>query len=109
MQEPTGQEEDMHNLSIPFKCYHCDKQGHSAVECKHKKAKCKLCQKVGHLARVLQAKGSKSTVHKDAGTKASKPTQKQGSVQVLEDNDTSDSSSEDHLHSIFKPGMHLVS
>ena len=65
MQEPsqvtTGQEEDMHKLSIHFKCYRCGKQGHSAVECKHKMAKCRLCQKVGHFARVCQAAGSKSS------------------------------------------------
>ena len=58
MQEPsqdiTGQEEDMHKLSIQFKCYRCGKQGHSATECKFKKAKCYLCQKVGHLSRVCQ-------------------------------------------------------
>ena len=58
MQEPSqvtaGQEEDMHKLSIHFtgKCYRCGKQGHSAVECKRKRAKCQLCQKAGHLARL---------------------------------------------------------
>ena len=39
----------------------------------------------------------KSTVHKDAGTKASRPTRKRGSVQTLQVDDASDSSSEDHL------------
>ena len=109
MQEPsqdiTGQEEDMHKLSIQFKCYRCGKQGHSATECKFKKAKCYLCQKVGHLARVCQATSGKSTAGKDAGTKASRDTQKRGSVQVLRvDEAASDSSSEDHLHSIFQLG-----
>ena len=70
MQEPsqatTGQDKDMHKLSIHLKCYCCGKQGYSAVECKHKKAKCCLCQKVGHFARVWQTAGSKSTAHKDA-------------------------------------------
>ena len=108
MQEPsqatTGQEEDMHKLSIHLKCYRCGKQGHSAVECKHKKAKCRLCQKIGHFARVCQTAGSKSTVHKDAGTKVSRPTRKRGSVQALQVDEASDSSSEDNLHSIFQLG-----
>ena len=113
MQDPsqatTGQEEDMHKLSIHLKCYRCGKQGHSAVECKHKKAKCRLCQKVGHLARVCQTAGSKSTVHKDAGTKVSRPTRKPGNVQALQVDDASDSSSEDHLHSIFQIGKNPTS
>ena len=90
-------------MSIHLKCYRCGKQGHSAVECKHKKAKCCLCQKVGHLARVCQTTGSKSTVHKDARTKAS-TTQKRGNVQVLQANDASGSSLEDHLHGNFQLG-----
>ena len=109
MQEPsqdiTGQEEDMHKLSIQFKCYCCRKQRHRATECKFKKAKCYLCQKVGHLARVCQATSGKSTAGKDARTKASRDTQRQGSVQVLRvDEAASDSSFEDHLHSIFQLG-----
>ena len=76
MQEPsqdiTGQEEDMHKLSIQFKCYRCGKQGHSATECKFKKVKCYLCQRVGYLARVCQATSGKSTAGKDARTKASR-------------------------------------
>ena len=103
MQEPSQETtEGVHKLNIGFKCYRCGKQGHSAAECKHKKAKCHLCLKVGHLARVCQAGGNKSTVQKDAGTKASKRTGKQGSVKLVQVEDsTSDSSSEDHLHSIF--------
>ena len=51
MQEPSQETtEGVHKLSIGFKCYRCGKQGHSAAECKHKKAKCHLCLKVGHLA-----------------------------------------------------------
>ena len=53
---------------------------YAALQCSgmqaYKKAKCCLCQKVGHLARVCQTAGSKSTVHKDVGAKASRPTQK---------------------------------
>ena len=66
---------------------------------KHKKAKCRLCWT---LTNVCQTAGSKSTVHKNTGTKASKPTQKRGSVQVLEDNSTRDSSSETTSIVFFK-------
>ena len=44
MQEPQQVTEEMHKLSIQFKCYRCGKQGHNAAECKHKKTKCRLCQ-----------------------------------------------------------------
>ena len=106
MQEPSQETtEGEHKLSIGFKCYRCGKQGHSAAECKYKEAKCHLCLKVGHLARVCQAGGSRSTIQKDARTKASKRTGKQGSVKLVQVEDsTSDSSSEDHLHSIFQLG-----
>ena len=106
MQEPSQETtEGVHKLSIGFKCYRCGKQGHSAAECKHKKAKCHLCLKFGHLARVCQAGGSRRTVQKDAGIKASKHTGKQGSVKLVQVEDsTSDSISEDHLHSIFQLG-----
>ena len=68
MQESSQETtEEVHKLSIGFKCYRCGKQGHSAAECKHKKAKCHLRLKVGHLAQVCQAGGNKSTVQKDAG------------------------------------------
>ena len=68
MQEPSQETaEEMHKVSLlEFKCYRCGKQGHSAAECKHKKAKYRLCLKVGHLARVCQAAGSRNT---DAGTR----------------------------------------
>lgn len=103
--DTTGQEEDMHKLSIQFQCCCCGKKGYSVTECKFKKASCYLCQKVGHLARVYQATLGKSTVGKDAGTKVPRDTQKRGSVQVLRvDEATSDNSSEDHLPSIFQLG-----
>ena len=105
MQEPQQVTEEMHKLSKEFKCYRCGKQGHNAVECKHKKAKCHLCQKVGHLARVCQTSGSKRAVQRDAGTKASKHIRARGGVKQLQVEDSaSDSSSEDHLHSIFQLG-----
>ena len=83
MQEPQQVTEEMHKLSMEFKCYRCGKQGHNAVECKHKKAKCHLCQNVGHLARVCQTSGSKRAVQKDAGTKASKHIRARGGVKQL--------------------------
>ena len=106
MQEPSQEMvEGMHKLSLESKCYRCEKQGHSAAECKHKKAKCRLCFRVGHLARVCQAAGSKHAVQKDTGTKASRHTQKHGSVKLMEVEDSeSDSGSEEHLHSIFQLG-----
>ena len=106
MQEPfQGTAEELHKLSIEFKCYHCGKQGHSATECKHKNTKCHLCLKVGHLARVCQSAARKSKFQKDAGTKTSKPTQKRGGIKLVQVEDSSSgSSSEDHLHSIFQLG-----
>ena len=107
MQEPAQETavEEMHKLSMEFKCYRCGKQGHSAAECKHKSATCRLCLKVGHLARVCQSAGNKNAIKKDAGTKAPTHSRKQGSVKQVEAEDSaSDSSSEEHLHSIFQLG-----
>jgi len=56
MQEPQQVTQEMHKLRMEIKCYRCGKQGHNAVECKHKKAKCHLYQKVGECARQVVAR-----------------------------------------------------
>ena len=94
----TLQEDEVHMLRVT--CYHCDKEGHKASDCRHKNTKCHTCHKTSHLAKVCQSHRHKAVKKKVNSGRRKR--EKRGDIQAVDGDDPTEPSLDEQLHGIFK-------